>query len=221
VPKEGDWLASVPQKSELIRPSRFIDAAKKGQNELLVEFWNDPEKAIEINKIDPIYQTALHWAARGGHLSTVKLLLSWGANPNFRDKTGETPLHKAAVGNYAACCSALLQAGASRDILNAQHLTAMDLTEDRNTRFALAPQALVEEEDQPFEQVHTTSHTQRQTLSFIRSLTFSRHRSFSGRCRQRLILVLRNQLKRRKHALLHHWCVSAVEPPGQKAVEKG
>jgi ankyrin repeat protein len=161
VPQEGDWLASVPQKTELIRPSRFIDAAKKGQDELLVEFWNDPEKAIEINKIDPIYQTALHWAARGGHLSTVKQLLAWGANPNFRDKTGETPLHKAAVGNYAACCSALLDAGANRDILNAQRLTAMDLTEDRNTRFALAPQGLVDEEDQPFEQVslqHVHTH---------------------------------------------------------------
>jgi hypothetical protein len=55
---------------QVIRPSRFIDAAKKGQNELLTEFWNDPEKAIEINKIDPIYMTALHWAARGGHAHT-------------------------------------------------------------------------------------------------------------------------------------------------------
>lgn len=54
----------------MIRPSRFIDAAKKGQNELLTEFWNDPEKSIEINKIDPIYMTALHWAARGGHAHT-------------------------------------------------------------------------------------------------------------------------------------------------------
>lgn len=189
VPKEGEWLASVPQKSELIRPSRFIDAAKKGQNELLVEFWNDPEKAIEINKIDPIYQTALHWAARGGHVSTVKLLLGWGANPNFRDKTGETPLHKAAVGNYAACCSALLDAGASRDILNAQHKTAMDLTEDRNTRFALALQALVDEDDQPFEQV-TEPAARNATSSdpcMLVSISFFVPLLDTGRRQQRLI----------------------------------
>lgn len=81
------------------------------------------------------------------------MLLNWGADPNFRDKTGETPLHKAAYGNYAACCTLLLDAGASRDIQNSQHKIAMDLTEDRNTRFALAPPSIVDEEDQPFEQV--------------------------------------------------------------------
>jgi hypothetical protein len=85
---------------------------------------------------------------------SVKLLLGWGADPNFRDKTGETPLHKAAYGNYAVCCSLLLDAGANRDIQNNQHKIAMDLTEDRNTRFALAPPAVVDEDDQPFEQVH-------------------------------------------------------------------
>lgn len=89
------WLASVPPVPEgtQLKPSRFIDAAKKGQDELLEEFWTDPEKSIDINKIDPIYmvrvarsclcvcvsgcattdsepQTALHWAARGGHHAT-------------------------------------------------------------------------------------------------------------------------------------------------------
>lgn len=66
------WLCTVEQLPDgtQLRPSRFIDAAKKGQDDLLQEFHDDPEKTIDVNKIDPIYQTALHWAARGGHYST-------------------------------------------------------------------------------------------------------------------------------------------------------
>ncbi len=45
----------------------------------------------------------------------VKLLLSWGANPNCRDKVGETPLHKAAFGNYDYVCRLLLEAGCVRN----------------------------------------------------------------------------------------------------------
>ena len=83
----------------------------------------------------------------------VKKLLGWGANPNFRDKNGETPLHKAAFGNYPAVCTALLDAGAMRDIPNQHSQMAMDLTEDRATRFALAPPQTTDEPDQMFEQV--------------------------------------------------------------------
>ena len=64
----------------------------------------------------------------------VKLLISWGANVNFRDKTGETPLHKAAYCNHDAVCAVLIEAGADRDIPNEHGSIAMDLTEDRDTR---------------------------------------------------------------------------------------
>lgn len=63
---------------------------------------------------------------------------------NFRDKTGETPLHKAAYCNHDAVCTLLLEAGCDRDIPNKDGLIAMDLTEDRDTRFALAPPQFVD-----------------------------------------------------------------------------
>mmetsp|Transcript_10232 Transcript_10232/g.17193 ORF Transcript_10232/g.17193 Transcript_10232/m.17193 type:complete len:177 (+) Transcript_10232:28-558(+) len=150
----SDWLSTAPKvpDGKIIRPSRFIDAAKKGQDDLLQEFRNDPTKNIDVNKHDSLYKTSLHWAASAGHLTTVKLLVSWGANVNFRDMTGETPLHKAAFGNHVAVINVLIKAGADRDVRNKDGLIAMDLTEERSTRFALAPPEIVDEPDQPFEQ---------------------------------------------------------------------
>ncbi|KAF2651686.1 ankyrin, partial [Lophiostoma macrostomum CBS 122681] len=36
--------------------------------------------------------SALHWAARNGHLDVLKLLLSYGARTEVRDSRGHTPL---------------------------------------------------------------------------------------------------------------------------------
>lgn len=82
----------------------------------------------------------------------MRLLISRNANVNFRDKNGETPLHKAAFRNYGGVCAALIKAGADRDVRNKDGLCAIELTEERSTRLTLAPPQFVEEEDCPFEQ---------------------------------------------------------------------
>ena len=42
--------------------------------------------------------TALHIAAQGGYIETVKTLISIGAMINVRTDTNQTPLHLAAIG---------------------------------------------------------------------------------------------------------------------------
>ena len=41
----------------------------------------------------PANRTPLHYAAKHGHLGCIKLLLSYGADPNSQDDDGYTPLH--------------------------------------------------------------------------------------------------------------------------------
>ncbi|GIL77976.1 hypothetical protein Vretimale_7377 [Volvox reticuliferus] len=57
--------------------------------------------------------TPLHYAARGGHLDAVELLLQKGANPNAATRgMGATPLHRAAMQGHFFVVERLLAAGA-------------------------------------------------------------------------------------------------------------
>ncbi|GLC46803.1 hypothetical protein PLESTM_001928000 [Pleodorina starrii] len=57
--------------------------------------------------------TPLHYAARGGHLEAVELLLKSGANPNAATRgMGATPLHRAALQGHTHVVRRLLAAGA-------------------------------------------------------------------------------------------------------------
>ena len=62
-------------------------------------------------------QTALHIAARQGHVPNVELLLDHGASPNAATKDLYTPLHIAAREGHMEVAKVLLDKGAK------QHLT--------------------------------------------------------------------------------------------------
>jgi len=68
----------------------------------------------EIDQQDSFGSTALHVAARSGHLASVQSLLNAGAALDLQDGYGFTPLHEAAVGNHSAICQLLVTAGADR-----------------------------------------------------------------------------------------------------------
>lgn len=55
----------------------------KGVGELLKD-------GVDVNSIDLDGRTALHIAACEGHVDVVKLLLSWRANIDARDRWGST-----------------------------------------------------------------------------------------------------------------------------------
>lgn len=56
--------------------------------------------------------TALHVAAKGGHLETVEFLLGLGVDIDVKDEENRTPLTLAVNGNYGKVAIALVKAGA-------------------------------------------------------------------------------------------------------------
>jgi len=73
------------------------DAAAKGD---IVKVQNLLKKGNNVSDKDKYkpYATALHWAARDGHIEVVKTLLAAGADVNARDFYEETPLYYAIDG---------------------------------------------------------------------------------------------------------------------------
>ncbi|CAB0039063.1 unnamed protein product [Trichogramma brassicae] len=61
--------------------------------EMLFEFSNDKHKPIHIDARDNLGNTPLHLALKGGRDKVTEWLLKKGANPNFANAEGLTPLH--------------------------------------------------------------------------------------------------------------------------------
>nr|XP_020670418.1 receptor-interacting serine/threonine-protein kinase 4 [Pogona vitticeps] len=73
-------------------------AAENGHDEIVEELVN-PEN---VNDSDEEGLTSLHLAAKGGHMSTAKLLLKRGALPNVQNLACQTPLQLAAQNGSTA-----------------------------------------------------------------------------------------------------------------------
>jgi ankyrin repeat protein len=71
----------------------------------------------------------------------VQLLVKFGGRIDIRDKSGETPLHKAAWRGSAECVQLLLQLGADPTARNADGKTPLDLCRVRDVRRLLVPPA--------------------------------------------------------------------------------
>uniref|UniRef100_A0A8C1EI91 Ankyrin repeat domain 16 n=2 Tax=Cyprinus carpio TaxID=7962 RepID=A0A8C1EI91_CYPCA len=67
---------------------------------------------IDINsKATKLELTALHYAAKEGHTSTIKSLLALGADLHARDTKGRSALHMACIGQHVDAVRMLLQLG--------------------------------------------------------------------------------------------------------------
>ena len=58
--------------------------------------------SIQINAVDEIGNTALHWVASRGVLSMSTILIDKGASVDEKNAHGDTPLHKAAINGQVA-----------------------------------------------------------------------------------------------------------------------
>ncbi|KAF3907784.1 Ankyrin-3 [Orbilia brochopaga] len=107
-------------------------AAERGDHNLIVKL---REYDANIEATDYQKATALHYAAKCGHLGAVKVLLNRSQDRRILDvqsQDGNTALHLAARNGYVHVVKELVdQMGAKRDIRNRLKDTALNLAEAR------------------------------------------------------------------------------------------
>ncbi|XP_070709592.1 ankyrin repeat domain-containing protein 16 [Pempheris klunzingeri] len=82
---------------------------------------------VDVNqRVTGLQLTALHYAAKEGHTSTLRTLLELGAELHVRDQKGRTALHMACIGQHADAARTLLQHGL-KDSEDASGTTARQL----------------------------------------------------------------------------------------------
>lgn len=70
--------------------------------------------------------TPLHWAARGGNVAGIEILVDAGAEIEARDRAGGSPLREAAIRDKSAGVRALLDHGARIDERDEGGMTPLD-----------------------------------------------------------------------------------------------
>jgi ankyrin repeat protein len=81
--------ASRPGKNRfppLVFLSRGDKSERPDKVQLLLEY------GAPVNAVGPKRRTALHYAAVGGHIKVMEVLLEYGADPKLRDEEGQTAL---------------------------------------------------------------------------------------------------------------------------------
>ncbi|KAL6117106.1 ankrd16 [Pungitius sinensis] len=99
-----------PTAADLLGAQAVHQVAVTGQEEALRFLVRDLN--IDVNqKATDIQLTALHYAAKEGHTSTIKTLRELGADLHVQDKKGRTALHMACIGQHAHAARTLLHLG--------------------------------------------------------------------------------------------------------------
>jgi len=91
--------------------SAFHWACAYGESQLVCDLLEN-DALGQINHQEPLGTSALHSAVIAQKASTVRVLLSHGANPNITDKFGWKPLHAASLMGNCDIVRLLLEAGA-------------------------------------------------------------------------------------------------------------
>lgn len=111
------------------------EAAKRGNLDFLTDCLANQ---LSPNALDYAGCTPLHWAAAGGYLECVRVLLRQGnILLDVQNKMGDTPLHQAAWKSQAPAVQLLLDAGSRTDITNNDNKTPFNLARDSETKALL------------------------------------------------------------------------------------
>ncbi|XP_077357024.1 ankyrin repeat domain-containing protein 16 [Festucalex cinctus] len=99
-----------PTTADILGVQPVHQVAVTGQEEALRFLVR--ELHVDVNqKATGLQLTSLHYAAKEGHVSTIKTLLDLGADLHVRDKKGRTALHMASIGQHAEAARTLMQLG--------------------------------------------------------------------------------------------------------------
>ncbi|XP_053318972.1 ankyrin repeat domain-containing protein 16 isoform X2 [Spea bombifrons] len=100
-------------------------AAVTGQDQSIRYLVSD--LGVNINeKATSAQLSALHYAAKEGHLGTISTLLSLGADLHYKDAKQRSALHLASAGQHAQCVHFLLASGI-KDSCDSSGFKAVDL----------------------------------------------------------------------------------------------
>ncbi|XP_011173491.1 transient receptor potential cation channel protein painless [Solenopsis invicta] len=92
-------------------------------------------KGAEINRVNEMYNCApIHFAAKSGHVDTLKILLAQPTINVDLEVEQQSALHIAVENDNLKCADLLLEKGANINILNNKNLTALHLAVMKNQR---------------------------------------------------------------------------------------
>ena len=121
-----DWPKTDVNRLNANGESPLMLAALKGYQDLAEKLIR---KGADVNKTG---WTPLHYAASGGHLSLISLLLENSAYIDAESPNGTTPLMMAAMYGTPAAVKLLLQEGADPQLRNQQGLSALQFAQRGN-----------------------------------------------------------------------------------------
>ena len=125
-----DWPKTKVESRTAQDESPLMMAALKGHLDIAKKL---VARDADVNKTG---WTPLHYAATGGHLAIIELLLEHHAYIDAESPNGTTPLMMAAHYGSPAAVKLLLEAGADPRLKNQQGLTAADFARRANRQEA-------------------------------------------------------------------------------------
>ena len=111
-------------------------AAEYGYQEILRELLEKDSSCVDSQ--DSIKETPLHLAVSSNNISSVEILLRYGANPNIQNSYGATALHRAVRYESKESAVLLIRNGADSTITDQQGRTAKDCTSSQVLKLELS-----------------------------------------------------------------------------------
>lgn len=110
---------------------KFLQAVRDSKNEDVNEILNTPGSTIINTRDVTTGEGALHIVVKRGDAMYLRFLLAKGADPNLRDRKGQTPLVLAVIGGQAELIPILVAARANPNLGNSAGETPLILAVHR------------------------------------------------------------------------------------------